>query len=166
MPLSYEERIMKLQKEAMKPTLTRAREEKIDALISKYQGLILKRNAKLSAPPKVSRARLPAKTYEQKIMELEKKIIERDNKNRAKRAEPLRLKSTFVGPILPTQSRARTREQIMQEKLERANAKQMVKEALKVARMEARNLKKQQNQAKKLIKQGRKITSRVSGIIS
>lgn len=112
------------------------------------------------------------KSLEEKIMELQQKIVERDRKLQARRAEPLKMKSTFVGPLLPTQTRARTREQIAQEKIERATAKRMVKEALMVARMEAKKLKQQQKEAKKLINQGRRataragrISSRVSGII-
>lgn len=162
MPSSYEERIVKLQKEAMKPTLTRAREEKINALITKYQGLITKRNAKALLSPRVPRGK--KKTYEEQIAILEQKIIQRDAKNKARKPEPLKLSSTFMGPLLPTQTRRRTKETIAQEKQDRARSKGLVKEALMVARMEARNLRKNQKEAAKLMRQGRRISARAGRI--
>lgn len=163
MPSSYEERIVKLQKEAMKPNLTRAREEKINTLITKYKGLITKRDAKSLLSPRVPR-NIKKKTYEEQIAILQQKIIERDAKNKGRKPESLKLPSTFTGPLLPTQTRARTKETIAQQKQDRATAKRLVKEALMVARMEARNLKKNQKEASKLIRQGRRSTARAGRI--
>ena len=147
MVVSYEDRIIKLQKEGMKPNLSRAREEKINALISKYQGLIVKRNQR--------KPRAPRKSYEQRIMELQEKIAKRTAKVQARKPEALKLSSSFVGPLLPTQTRRVSKEQRamerqqkkeakamerQQKKEEKAYAKRMLKEAIANARAEAKNL--------------------------
>ena len=134
-------------------------------------------------------------SYEQRIIVLQNKIdalqakiATRDAKVQARKPESLRKKSSFVGPLLPTQSRSRSREEIAQikrekdlikqmrrqereeramaklkrqeERREKATARSLAKEALMSARIEAKKLKEAKNTGFGLMAEGNRSRAR------